>query len=568
MRNLMAVVVVLVAGMVASTGAAAERPAHIKSGDRIVFLGDSITEQRMYTNYVENYLLLRYPELKLAFYNAGWAGDTTEGGSRRLDRDVLALKPSLVTICYGMNDGGYGYASNKDVAEKFRKNLLDIVTRLKKRGVRVVIMTAGIVDDAVPKMEWCRKQGDYNANGLNAVKEAALKVAEEQGLPSVDLHALMAKTLAAGKKGGVDMGDDGIHPDEGGSLIMAYALLKALGVPPRNESIRIDAEAGRAQGGSVSAIRRDGEGLSFDLRLDGVPYCVEGKARKMLPYLPFSEDFNTVRLAFDGLKADAYYLKLDGAITRVYSRDELIKGFPMNEMWGTASMASAARVNRITAEKNNVYRQFWRVLSLPDNFIVSAPYDPEPHMLGIKLAGEVADYRRREVKTASIRVEAVPMNRLPAPLKAGEPVVRWRLAGCLSTVAVKEAKKEEKLAWTLPSATLPAGYEPAVLDAADVADNLKCALVEDNPALISAATAIESDAAQDAVVRLEGKNDFLVFLNGREIKWIKEADEDRDVILPLVKGRNGLMLDMWTGSTVRGFRVVLRSLPSPARLVD
>ena len=79
----------------------------LRKGDRIIFLGDSITEQQLYTNYVEAYLASRYPELKLTFFNAGWGGDTAPGGCNRLDRDVLALKPDVVTICYGMNDGGY-----------------------------------------------------------------------------------------------------------------------------------------------------------------------------------------------------------------------------------------------------------------------------------------------------------------------------------------------------------------------------------------------------------------------------------------------------------------------------
>src|SRR5208337_1373964 len=48
----------------------------IKDGDRVVFLGDSITEQRLYTTYIEAYALTRHPEWKLWFRNVGWGGDT------------------------------------------------------------------------------------------------------------------------------------------------------------------------------------------------------------------------------------------------------------------------------------------------------------------------------------------------------------------------------------------------------------------------------------------------------------------------------------------------------------
>lgn len=48
----------------------------LKPNDRIAFYGDSITEQQLYTNYVESYLAARFPELKLTFFNAGAGGDS------------------------------------------------------------------------------------------------------------------------------------------------------------------------------------------------------------------------------------------------------------------------------------------------------------------------------------------------------------------------------------------------------------------------------------------------------------------------------------------------------------
>src|SRR6266478_7834578 len=48
----------------------------IHNGDRVVFLGDSITEQRLYTTYIEAYALTRHPDWTLVFRNVGWGGDT------------------------------------------------------------------------------------------------------------------------------------------------------------------------------------------------------------------------------------------------------------------------------------------------------------------------------------------------------------------------------------------------------------------------------------------------------------------------------------------------------------
>src|SRR5437763_6935173 len=78
-----------------------------RKGDRIVFLGDSITEQYQYSTYMELYLTTRFPDWDLTFLNAGIGGDTATGGARRFAAHVLAEKPTAVTIDFGMNDGGY-----------------------------------------------------------------------------------------------------------------------------------------------------------------------------------------------------------------------------------------------------------------------------------------------------------------------------------------------------------------------------------------------------------------------------------------------------------------------------
>ena len=105
----------------------------VHDGDRVVFLGDSITEQRLYTTYIEAYALSRHPTWKLEFRNVGWGGDTAwlrqrfhtdeyqlfaadeETQSKMiltavdsgLKRDVLPLKPTVVTVDFGMNDHSY-----------------------------------------------------------------------------------------------------------------------------------------------------------------------------------------------------------------------------------------------------------------------------------------------------------------------------------------------------------------------------------------------------------------------------------------------------------------------------
>ena len=87
-------------------------PFALRDGDRVVFYGDSITQDGAYARFVEEYVRTRFPRWNVRFYNAGVGGDTVRGGGAgpidvRLERDVIALKPTVVTIMLGMNDGGY-----------------------------------------------------------------------------------------------------------------------------------------------------------------------------------------------------------------------------------------------------------------------------------------------------------------------------------------------------------------------------------------------------------------------------------------------------------------------------
>src|SRR5919197_1450200 len=84
----------------------------LKDGDRVVFYGDSITDQRLYTTFTETYVVTRFPRLKVSFVHSGWGGDRVTGGGGgpidvRLRRDTIAYRPSVMTIMLGMNDASY-----------------------------------------------------------------------------------------------------------------------------------------------------------------------------------------------------------------------------------------------------------------------------------------------------------------------------------------------------------------------------------------------------------------------------------------------------------------------------
>src|SRR6266699_6012968 len=118
----------------------------LKDGDRVVFYGDSITDQRLYTTLTETYVVTRFPKLNVQFVHSGWGGDRVTGGGGgpidvRLQRDVLAYQPTVMTIMLGMNDGSYR-AFDEAIFDRYGKGYQHIIDSVKEAlpGIRITVI--------------------------------------------------------------------------------------------------------------------------------------------------------------------------------------------------------------------------------------------------------------------------------------------------------------------------------------------------------------------------------------------------------------------------------------------
>src|SRR5947209_19084336 len=74
-----------------------------KAAERIVLVGDSITDGHTYPQLVRQALAEAGKPVPVVI-NAAVAGDTARGMRRRIERDVLVHRPTLVTLSAGIND--------------------------------------------------------------------------------------------------------------------------------------------------------------------------------------------------------------------------------------------------------------------------------------------------------------------------------------------------------------------------------------------------------------------------------------------------------------------------------
>ena len=149
----------------ATTSFAQSDAFYLHAGDRVVFYGDSITDQRLYTTFAETFAVTRFPKMPVTFVHSGWGGDRVSGGGggpvdTRLDRDVIPYRPTVVTIMLGMNDGGYK-AFDQKLFDTFTTGYQHITDKLKKDipGVRITLIEPSPFDDVTraPRFE-----GGYN----------------------------------------------------------------------------------------------------------------------------------------------------------------------------------------------------------------------------------------------------------------------------------------------------------------------------------------------------------------------------------------------------------------------
>lgn len=277
----------------------------LRDGDTVVFLGDSITAARGYSRVIENFTLLRFPERKIRFVNAGRGGETAKGALARLDEAVFARGATVLTVAYGINDIGWGTKADEVHRREHLDSLREIVRRCREKGVRVFVCSAAITaeDPATAEQGFLQKMGDD-----------ALAQAREQGADAIDvqrgMRAVQRRMLSAGaaepdeRKRPRMHTEDGVHLNDLGQMAMAVTILEGLGASADVSWAIMDAERAEAvqtESCTISDISRSERELRF-LRLDSrQPLNLQPLWMLMGFHIPITDDLNRYGLTVRGL---------------------------------------------------------------------------------------------------------------------------------------------------------------------------------------------------------------------------------------------------------------------------
>jgi lysophospholipase L1-like esterase len=287
----------------------------LRDGDTVVFLGDSITAARTYGKLVENYTLLRYPERRVRFINAGKGGDTAAGGLSRLERDVFERGATVLTVAYGVNDIGWGLRADAEHKQKYLDSITQIVKQCRTRNVRVFICSA-----AITAADPAKSERDF----LQTMCDEGMDLARQQGGDAIDVQRAMRGIQQRIWQANEKIEDpakretlhaaDGVHLNQLGQVAMAYAILKGLGAPAEVSSVSVDAKESKllaASGCKVSDIAASADGVEFTRLDEGLPLNGETFFALHFRFVPIHDQLNRYLLQVKSLADGKYDVIVD-----------------------------------------------------------------------------------------------------------------------------------------------------------------------------------------------------------------------------------------------------------------
>jgi len=210
--------------------AGADNPAGLQKGDRVVFLGDSITAGGVgktgYVTMMKATLAEKHKDLGVELVGAGVSGNKVTDLQKRLEKDVLSKKPTVVVVYIGINDVWHGEndPSRGTSKEKFDEGLREVVGRIKAAGARVVLCTPTVIGE--------KKAGGNTLDAqLDEYAGISRKVAADTGSKLCDLRKAFVDHLAKNnpddKASGV-LTTDRVHLNEAGNRLVAETMLGVL----------------------------------------------------------------------------------------------------------------------------------------------------------------------------------------------------------------------------------------------------------------------------------------------------------------------------------------------------
>jgi len=348
-----------------------------KEGNRVCFVGNSITHMGGFHHNIFLYHVTRFPSDQVSFFNCGIAGDSSPDVLNRMEDDILINKPSHVVIMLGMNDVQrdlYGVlpSINKDTLDQrneaikiYKKNLKKIVDLFNARNIKVVLQKPSIYDQTAVLPEPIHL-GVNEALGECAVFIDSLSV--KYDLPVVDYFSFMNNLNSMIQKSDPSRtltGNDRIHPGETGHFVMAYKFLKTEKAPKYVSKIIIDKDKTTSSKNSfnceIKSVSKQKKGITFSVKEYALPFPANTDQKEGLKIVPFLNELNVQLLKIDHLTKGPFELLIDDRLIGTFTEKQLSDGLNLSEYQTTPQYQQSIRVRSLL---NKLWEIEWNLRDL------------------------------------------------------------------------------------------------------------------------------------------------------------------------------------------------------------
>ena len=362
-----------------------------EEGERVVFVGNSITHGGHYHSFIWLYYMTRFPDKPITIMNAGIGGESAWDMKDRLDYDVFNRKPTYVTLTFGMNDTGYDIYMKDDAKElseqriaKSLESYREIEERLlAKNKIKKVLIGGSPYDET----------SQFNNFILHNKNNAILKIidaqrtsAKKNGWGFVDFNQPMREISRKEQEADSTFTFcriDRIHPDNDGQMVMAYLFLKAQGLAGDEvSSVSIDAYHSSVithKNCKISKLKKNGADLTFDYLAYALPYPLDSISRSgwgnkrsqrdAMQLVPFMEEFNQERFQVTNLEKGMYRLTIDNQFIDNLSSEKLANGVNLADYPNTPQYQQAAKIMYLNEERFEVEKRFREYLWTEYSFL-------------------------------------------------------------------------------------------------------------------------------------------------------------------------------------------------------
>lgn len=211
-------------------------PVPLKKGDRIVFFGDSITAGAVkpagFITLIHHSIDAAHHDLGIETIGAGVSGNKVPNLMARLEKDVIAKKPTIVFIYIGINDVWHwkknkeGVLAGGTTKEDFESGLKEIIGKINTAGARVILCTASVIGE--------KNDGSNERDAmLDEYCAISRKVAGETKSQLTDLRKAFLDHLRTNNPNNLPKGiltADSVHLNPEGNKLVAGEMCKALGI--------------------------------------------------------------------------------------------------------------------------------------------------------------------------------------------------------------------------------------------------------------------------------------------------------------------------------------------------